>query len=99
MTLNQKLRALVADRVARLRALQVSTVQSLPNVVSEDIAAGKTKLHQYHDVLNSGEHMVVVQAMEDRWFGIFTAIEVDGFVVTTDGMKRSLREEEKWDFI
>lgn len=99
MTLNQKLRALVADRVARLRALEVSAVQSLPHVVSEDVAPGKTKIHQYHDALNTGEHMVVVQAMEDRWFGLFTAIEVDGFVVTTDGLKRSLRDEETRDFI
>lgn len=97
MTLNQKLRVLVADRVALLRALEVPSVQCLPRVVSADLE--KTKLHQYHDVLNSGEHMVVVQALEDRWFGIYTAIEVDGFVVTTDGMKRPLREEETRDFI
>jgi hypothetical protein len=36
---------------------------------------------------------------EGRWGGIHTSIEVDGFVMSPDGRKRPLKEEETWQFI
>lgn len=98
--INDQLRQFVVDRMEKLQQLDMSAVHSLPKWTSEELPPDKkTEVIQYHDVLESGEHMVVVQVLRNRWFGLSTATEVDGFVMSTDGTKRPLKEEETWPYI
>ena len=99
MAEDDDLRRTVAERVNKLRSLDHAGVQSLPSLVREVLLEGKIRIAQYHDVLSSGEHMVVVQALRDRLLGLSTAIEIDGFVVSNDGSRRALSDEETWPFL
>ena len=93
------MRQVVADRIKVLQQLDVHAIKALPAQREEtSLSLGKVRVIQYHDVDKTGEHMVVVQALRPRWLGLFTAIEVDGFVMTADGAKRPLAEQEKWPF-
>ncbi len=93
------MRGVVADRVKALQQLDFDTIKRLPAQKKETAPSlGKVEITQYHDVVNAGEHLVVVQALRPRWLGLFTAIEVDGFVMAPDGTKRPLAEREKWPF-
>lgn len=93
------MREVVADRLKKLQQLDLTAVKSLPAQTKEILSSlGNVTLAQYHDVTTRGEHRVVVQAVRPRWFGLFTAIEVDGFVVVPDGTRRPLAEQERWPF-
>jgi hypothetical protein len=93
------MRGLVADRVKTLRQLDFDAIKALPPQKKETaLSLGKVEVIQYHDVVKTGEHLVVVQALRPRWLGLFTAIEVDGFVMAPDGTSRPLAEQERWPF-
>ena len=93
------MRNAVASRVERLRQLDLAAIKQLPQQLTEAVPSlRKLSVTQYHDVTNEGGHRVVVQAVRERWLGLFTAIEVDGFVVDSGGIKRALREPEKWPY-
>jgi len=97
--MDSALRETVRSRVEALQRLDSDAVGGLPAQQREDIPSlGKVAVVQYHDVTDGGDHRVVVQAARPRWFGIFTAIEVDGFVLEKDGTKRPLSEPEKWPY-
>lgn len=91
------LAARASQQLAAAQALTESEVAALPAVTACPAASGET-LTLYHDNLAEGRHMVVVQAMRNRWFGLFTSTVVDGFVLERDGTRRALHEREKWDF-
>jgi hypothetical protein len=89
----------VADRVKALQQLDFDAIRALPAQKKETAPSlGKVEVIQYHDVVNAGDHLVVVQALRPRWLGLFTAIEVGGFVMAPDGTRRPLAEQEKWPF-
>jgi hypothetical protein len=97
--MDMAMRGVVADRVKALQQLDLSALKALPAQMKEAVPSlGKVQIIQYHEVTNTGEHMLVVQALRQRWLGLFTAIEVDGFVIVPDGTKRALLEQEKWAF-
>lgn len=89
----------VRGRVAALRQLDVAAIEGLPAQRREDLPAlGKVAVVEYHDVNDEGDHRIIVQAARRRWFGIFTATAVDGFVLRKDGERRPLSEAEKWPY-
>lgn len=91
------LQELARERRATLSTLSDEAIMSLPPMLSETISAQQNvQVTQYHDVLAAGEHLVVVQASRERWFGLFTSIAVDGFALVPDGSRRELTEQEKW---
>lgn len=93
------LRSIAAERVAELKKLDASALESLPAHSKEALPSNRRiAVSQYHEVTETGGHRIVVQAMQDRWLGLSTAIEVDGFVIETDGRKRRLTEPEKWAY-
>jgi hypothetical protein len=92
-----EMRAVVVERVNVLQLLSFEAIKALPAQRKERL--GTIQITQYHDVLGTGEHVVVVQALQQRWLGIFTAIELDGFVTATDGSKRPPTEQERWPFM
>lgn len=93
------LSAIVNDRVERLRQLDVDSIRSLPELVIENVQANVSiNVNQYHLVASSGEHLVIVQGGQDRWFGISTMIEVGGFAISADGTRRPLTEEERMPY-
>ncbi|MEO6080913.1 MAG: hypothetical protein ABIQ86_14260 [Steroidobacteraceae bacterium] len=98
--MDSALRETVRSRVETLQRLDLDAVENLPPQQREDDPSlGKIAVIQYHDVTDVGDHRVVVQGARQRWFGIFTAIEVDGFVLEKGGIKRPLTEPEKWPYM
>lgn len=94
------MRELVADRIEALQRLDLASIKSLPARTREVLSTrSKIAVIRHHDVTETGDHRVVVQAVRQRWLGLFTAIEVDGFVAAPDGTRRPLAEKEKWPFI
>lgn len=93
------MREMVAERLRSLQQLDLGAIKALPAQTKETAPSlGKVEIVQYHDTGKAGEHMVIVQALRQRWLGLSTAIEVDGFVVAPDGTRRPLSEQEKWAF-
>jgi hypothetical protein len=93
------MRGLVADRVKALQQLDFDAIKALPAQKKETAPSlGTVEVIQYHEVGKTGEHLVVVQALRQRWLGLSTAIEVDGFVMAPDGTRRPLAEQERWPF-
>jgi len=91
---------MVAAHLKSLQDLDVAAILCLPaKATVSPSGLGDVTLTQYHDVTEAGEHMVVVQALRDRWHGLSTAIVVDGFVIASNGMRRRLAEHEKWPFM
>jgi len=88
--------ALFASRMSELQNCDLDAVRRMPDFKTDRY--GKVSVTVYHDVLESGEHMVVVQLVQEFWFGIHKAVTVDGFVVAADGTKRRLTERETWPF-
>jgi hypothetical protein len=94
---NDALGRIVADRVENLQALDPSAILSLPRQTTEAVPP-HFKVAQYHHVSDSGDHLVVVQVIRERWFGMFATVLADGFVMSSTGTKRPLTEEETWDY-
>lgn len=89
----------VRGRVAALRQLDTAAIELLPAQRREDLPAlGKMAVVEYHDINDDGEHRIIVQAARSRWFGIFHAIAVGGFVLRKDGERRPISEPEKWPY-
>lgn len=93
------MRSIVTGRVAKLQELDAVALRSLPAHSKETVPSNrKIVVSQYHEVTETGEHRIVVQVIQDRWLGLSTAIEVDGFVLEADGTRRPLTETEKWPY-
>ena len=93
------MRAVVAHRLKELQQLDPDAIKALPAQIKEtEPSLGKVEIIQHHEVVKTGEHYVVIQALRQRWLGLFRAIEVDGFVMTLAGTRRPLTEQEKWPF-
>jgi len=92
------MRDVVAGQVAALAQLDLASIEQLPPVTEVVSSLNNATVTQYHALMSEGRHMVVVQAFRRRGLGMFSEIEVDGFVLESDGTKRPLAEPEKWDF-
>ena len=90
----------VDTQLAKLKALSPEEVQVLPeaNVQTIETPGGRMTVSVYHRILEDFTHMVVLQVSKDVAFGLWQAVQVDGFVIDTTGTKRSLRDEETWEF-
>jgi hypothetical protein len=92
------MRTAVARHVEELRQLDLVAIKQLPSFTELIPPTTVNTLYQYHDV--AGDlHFVVVQASKDRWFGLFTAMEVAGFVIDENGIRRPITEAERWNYI
>jgi hypothetical protein len=74
-----------------LRALPDSATEQL------DDDGKKFLLSVWHDTLPSGDQRVVVQAYQHRILG-FGFMHAVGFLVSANGDKRLLRDEELYEF-
>lgn len=94
------MRVIIAERIDKLQKLDIATLQSLPPHSQETLLSEvKIAISQYHEISDAGEHKVIVQAIRPKWLGLSTAIEVDGFVCSSDGTRRPLSEKEKWAYL
>lgn len=91
-------RDIANGRAAALRTLDDQAIRDLPKVASEVLSDGTAGVTTYHTVLASGEHQVVVQVTRDLLGGVLSAVQVAGFVLSSDGTRRDLREDETWEF-
>ena len=93
-----ELRAIVLERLGRLAETDADTLLIMDGQSTETLADG-ISVSLYHETLENGAHKFVVQALKPRWFGLTTAIEVDGFVIEPNGERRTLVEEEMWTYL
>ena len=97
---SQTLRVLAVGKARELLSRDLPELMSLPEWTVEHVETeiGKAVVGIHHTKGIAGEQFVV-QASSSRAFGIFTAIEVDGFVIEATGVRRLLLEQETWDYI
>jgi hypothetical protein len=91
---------IVRSKLAALEDLDDEALGGLP-AYSETIAkyAGKDVLVGVHNVaMADGSRKIVVQAIQDRWFGLSTRIVVAGLVLGAKGGRRRAADSELWDF-
>lgn len=92
--------AVVNEQLARLAALSFDALTALPEVQSEEIVINGKRftLSIWHDLLESGEHRIVVQACKRGFLGLFGWMQADGFAVNSHNERRSLTDEERSPF-
>lgn len=93
------MRSIVSRRVSELRTMDVESIRRLPPHSTEQPSEDERVIcNLFHEVAPGGEHVVVVQAVRDKWFGVSTAIVVDGFAIAGDGTTRDLTEQDSWKY-
>lgn len=93
------LATIAGEWAAGLRSLGVGAIQNLPDYEEERLPADDTvRIGRYHERLQSGEHLVVVQVARERLDGMFASIAVEGFAISGDGASRPMTEPEKWPY-
>lgn len=87
-------------RLARLREMSIAQILALPesDTTRSDVLGEPVSISVYRTRRTSGETLVVVQALHDRWFGITSEIEAAGFIVSDGGEKLEAPEEMLWDY-
>jgi hypothetical protein len=92
---------IVRRRVEALLEKDVSGLRALPSSSTESVQAGKKeiKVTTYRDRVDTGSDRVVVQAIRERWGGMTARVVAMGFEVSRSGEKRSLDQEELYDFL
>jgi sugar-specific transcriptional regulator TrmB len=86
-------------RIEELKKLSANALENLPKQQEEEITIDGKNLSMviWHDILNSQEHMVVVQIYEKNILGL-GHMYADGFVVSIDGKIRPISNEEWYQF-
>jgi hypothetical protein len=94
------MKAIVRETIDRLKRLDDDVLRALPEYAEDvtEIDGKKVVIGTHHEVLTDDSHKIVVQAIQQRWLGMMTRIEVDGFVIDRSGARRSALEQELWDF-
>jgi hypothetical protein len=89
--------AVVNERLAALSAMSFDELAALSSVTSEDLvlAGKKHTLSVWHDILESGEHRIVVQLYKHGILGVGQML-AEGFVIDSRNERRGLTQEE-WD--
>lgn len=92
--------AVASERVAALAAQTFDELVKLPNHTSEEVVrdGGKFTVSVWHDVLESGEHRIVVQVAQRMFLGFGSRMHAQGFVVSSKNERRALTEEERSPF-
>jgi len=90
----------VNERLAELRAHNFNYLSNLPSVEEESVLidSKKAKLAVWHDVLETGEHRIVVACYAPFWFGIGDKVRADGFAVNDRNEQRNLTDDELSSF-
>lgn len=85
------LAAIVSNRLNALEALSLNDLAVLPQVSEEELLfeGGKHVLCTWHDVLETGEHRIVVQLFERGLISVKCKC-VKGFVVNAANERRTL---------
>jgi hypothetical protein len=93
--------AQVSTRAADLRRKSFRELSGLPEWNTEElyVLAKEVQLTVYRNVRSDDELLVVVQASRPRYFGIFTEIQVKGFLAKSNGDYADAPENLLWDFV
>ncbi len=89
--------AAVNERLAVLTAMSFDDLAALPSLVSEDIVLSLKKhtISVWHDILESGDHRLVVQLYQHGIWGV-GQMYAEGFIVNRRDERRALAQEE-WE--
>ena len=92
--------AVVQRRAGELRGKAFTDLAALPecDVGTVEILGKPVHLTVHRTTQQTGDVLIVVQAARDRYFGITTQIQVEGFVVRPNGETAVAREELLWDY-
>lgn len=91
---------IVREKIVQLMSLGDEDLAALPKYTEEvtQIDQRQVAVGVHHEVLPDGSHKIVVQVIQNRYFGISTHIDVAGFIVARDGVRREVAESELWDY-
>jgi hypothetical protein len=91
---------LVHKKLEELRVLGWEQICALPasKVEQVHIDGKDITVCVWHDVLPTGAHRVVVQAIKERWGGITAKVIARGFELSSNRSLRTLTPEELYDF-
>ncbi len=89
----------VALRSQELRKHSIKELTSLPGYTSEkiDIEGNSQELGIYHQKIENGESLIVVQCKNTLFLGIGKMYS-KGFVISPSGEIRDAEEELMWEF-
>jgi hypothetical protein len=97
--LSEDLSAVASERLAELSAKSFDELVMLPRQSSEEVTRNKNKLtvSVWHDLLDSGEHRIVVQVGKPGMLASWR-FHADGFVIKSASERRALTDEERSPF-
>lgn len=89
--------AVVNERLAVLAAMSFNDLTALPSVVSEDLVLSLKKhtISVWHDILESGDHRLVVQLYQHGILGV-GQMYAEGFIINHRDEHRALTQKE-WE--
>lgn len=97
--LSEDLSAVASERLAELSAKSFDELVVLPPCSSEEVTreGNKLTISVWHDLLDSGEHRIVVQVGKA---GILASwrFHAEGFVVSNRSERRALTDDERSPF-
>jgi len=85
----------IRERLAALTAKSFHELAALPSSSSEELLRDGARMFVsiWHDVLESGEHRIAVQAGKRGWLASWRG-GADGFAVNAENERRALTDEE-----
>jgi hypothetical protein len=93
--INDAIKILIEDQIKLMSTKSFAELSELPSQSSEDVIllGKKITLSIWHDVLESKEHRVVIQAYK-RWLFGMGRMYAQGFIFNSLNQKRELNFEE-----
>lgn len=91
---------LAIETIERLRGLPRQDLINLPKVDERVIneVGRKSKVTTYHEELGDGLHLIAVQVIRERWFGLSATVCARGFVLTASDERVDADESLLWQF-
>lgn len=99
-SLSAVLNAVVSEQLAELRTQPYDRLILLPDHRGTKVVRDNMKLEIYvwHDVLDSGEHRIVVQVGKPGILGSWR-LDANGFAINSRNERRDLTEDELSSFL
>ena len=93
--LAERVAAVLRERLAALSAKSFDELAALPSTSSEELLRDGTKMFVsvWHDMLESGEHRIAVQAGKRGGLASWRG-GADGFAINSQNERRTLTDEE-----
>jgi hypothetical protein len=99
-SITSEMNSIVRSRIRDLRSRSFTELGLLPEAETTQLKIGgeSVSLSVYRGPHTENGLLIVVQALRDRYWGISTEIQVEGFIARSSGEMAEAAEEALWDF-